>query len=82
MLLPLAFDLGYENRIGYVCLLMVVIFESCFLLMIWAMKTVRLFAYGQVVCMFSHHSLFSDLSYENRQAVCMFFLTESCMFFL
>jgi len=82
MLLPLAFDLGYENRIGYVCLLMVVIFESCFLLMIWAMKTVRLFAYGQVVCMFSHHSLFSDLSYENRQAVCMFFLTESCMLFL
>ena len=73
MLLPLAFDLGYENRIGYVCLLMVVIFESCFLLMIWAMKTVRLFAYGQVVCMFSHHSLFSDLSYENRQVVCMFF---------
>jgi len=30
MLLPLAFDLGYENRIGYVCLLMVIIFESFF----------------------------------------------------
>jgi len=82
MLLPLAFDLGYENRIGYVCLLMVIIFESFFLLMIWAMKTVRLFAYNQTVCMFGHHSLFSDLSYENRQAVCMFFLTESCMLFL
>jgi len=53
-----------------------------FLLMIWAMKTVRLFAYNQTVCMFGHHSLFSDLSYENRQAVCMFFLTESCMLFL
>ena len=44
-----------------------------FLLMIWAMKTVRLFAYSQTVCMFGHHSLFSDLSYENRQAICMFF---------